>query len=230
MVDFHKDWYNKLIAKSNEKDLLVAKISDLLQGKSHRSCLEIGLGTSAYFSSRLASYFNNYTIVEKNKFYEPLPSIVKLIVGDFESTPLHQQYDVILASHVVYYFNDLPRAVKKIVDALTVDGRAYFVVNGSNSDYGPTKHAFASFINKPYQFTYDILKAQLIGLHVREYTTQASISFSSHEDLFETLRLSFDLFPNEYEENRSKMTDRLKNNIKGDKFFVDQKIIEVSKK
>lgn len=229
MVDFYKDWYENLVAHSNEKGLLVEKISDLLKGKTHENCLEIGLGTSAYFSERLSGFFQEYWIIEKNEFNEPLKSNVKFIRADFEEFPFDRQFDVILASHVVYYFRDLPQTVKKIVDLLKIGGHAYFVVNGKESDYGPIKNAFAEFIDKPYTFTYDILKAELKGSKVREYTTQASLSFSSYEDLYSALKLSFDLYPTEYEANKEKMVDWLKSNVRGDKFFIDQKIIEVIK-
>lgn len=229
MVDFHKDWYNNLISHSNEKGLLVQKISDLLQGKTHENCLEIGLGTSAYFSEKLAPYFKEYDIVEKELFSGSLPENVKLIQGDFESTEFDKKFDVIIASHVVYYFKDLPRTISKIIDLLKDGGRVYFVVNGKESDYGPIKYAFADFIEKPYTFTYDILRNELDGFRVREYTTQASLSFNSHDDLYEALRLSFDLFPKEYEENKERVVSWLRDNVKGDKFFIDQKIIEVIK-
>lgn len=229
MVDFYKDWYDNLVAHSNEKGLLVEKISDLLKGKTHESCLEIGLGTSAYFSERLSPFFQDYQIIEKNEFNESLKQNVQLIHGDFEKYPFEKQFDVILASHVVYYFKDLSKSIQKITSLLKDNGHAYFVVNGKESDYGPIKNAFASFIDKPYTFTYDILKAELKGYTTREYSTQASLSFRSYEDLYETLKLSFDLYPTEYEANRERVIEWLKPNIKGDKFFIDQKIIEVIK-
>src|SRR3990167_1088485 len=154
---------------------------------------------------------------------------VKLVRDDFEEFAPTQKFDVILASHVVYYFKDLPKSIRKIVDSLKENGRAYFVVNGKESDYGPIKDVFATFIKKPYHFTYDILKSELKNYQVKEYTAQASVSFNSYEDLYETLRLSFDLYPKEYEENKQKVINWLKANVRGDKFFIDQKIIEVSK-
>jgi len=103
------------------------------------------------------------------------------------------------------------------------------VVNGRESDYGPIKEAFAALINEPYVFTYDKLKDVLSGYHTREYTAQASLSFQSYEDLYEAMRLSFDLYPKQYEEQRGKIIEWLKDNVKSDKFFIDQKIIEVIK-
>lgn len=229
MVDFYKDWYDNLVAHSNEKGLLVEKISDLLKGKAHENCLEIGLGTSAYFSERLSPIFQEYWIIEKNEFNNLLNHNVRFIHEDFEEHLFNRQFDVVLASHVVYYFNNLPEAVRKIVGLLKNDGRAYFVVNGKESDYGPIKSAFSGFIHSPYTYTYDILREELKDLHTREYTTQASLSFTSHDDLYEALRLSFDLYPTEYEMHKDKVIEWLKTNITGDKFFIDQKIIEVIK-
>ena len=229
MVDFYKDWYDNLIAHSNEKGLLVEKMSDLLQGKTHHNCLEIGLGTSAYFSERLQDFFAEYTIIEKEDFGGMLPEKVQFIKGDIEVESFDKTFDVIIASHVVYYFKDLTKTCQKIHELLSEGGRAYFVVNGKESDYGPIKDAFANIINEPYTFTYDRLKICLADFKTREYTTQASLSFKSPEDLYEAMRLSFDLYPKEYEENKEKVVEWLSKNIVGDTFFIDQKIIEVIK-
>jgi SAM-dependent methyltransferase len=229
MVEFHEDWYKNLISHSNEKDLLVNKIKDLLRGKIHDSCLEIGLGVYAYFAENLSPLFNRYVIVEKRSIETSVPKGVQLINSDWENIKVEGRFDVILASHVVYYFRAAETAVEKMFDALKEGGRIYFVVNGKESDYGPIKLAFAEMIGIPYVFTYDTLHKVLQGKKIREYTTQASLSFSSYEDLYETLRLSFDLYPKEYEEQKDKVLNWLKTNIKGDKFFIDQKIIEVAK-
>jgi len=46
MVEFHEGWYNKFVRRTNEKDILLNKIFDLIDGYSTNACLEIGLGTS----------------------------------------------------------------------------------------------------------------------------------------------------------------------------------------
>lgn len=228
-VQFYEEWYKDLINHSNEKFLLVDKISDLLKGKSHEKCLEIGLGTSAFFAENLSGQFSSYSIIEKEKFEGKLPTGVLYIQGDFENHDFTEKYDVIIASHVVYYFDNLEDSLNKMVSLLSDSGRIYFVVNGPESDYGPVKNAFATFINKPYVFTYDILKNALKPFKTREYTTQASLHFTNHEDLYNTLRLSFDLFPEEYKEQKENVIKWLEENIHGDKFFIDQKIFEVTK-
>ena len=228
-VQFYDEWYKNLINHSNEKFLLVEKISDLLQGKAHESCLEIGLGTSAFFAENLSENFSSYTIIEKESFSGDLPVSVKYIKADFVVCDFNEKYDVIIASHVVYYFDNLEKTVDKMLSILKEGGRIYFVVNGPDSDYGPLKNAFASMINKPYTFTYNILKNSLQTYKTREYTTQASLHFSDHGDLYNALRLSFDLFPVEYTAQKEKVIEWLKLNIQGEKFFIDQKIFEVTK-
>lgn len=229
MVEFYEDWYKNLMSHSNEKDLLVTKIKDLLKGKVHNSCLEIGLGVYAYFAEKLSPLFERYIIVEKRPTNPILPKGVQILKGDWEDIEIEEEFDVILASHVIYYFSDIKVAVEKMFNKLKEGGRIYFVVNGKESDYGPVKLAFAEMIGIPYVFTYDTIHSILDGKKVREYTTQASLSFKDHEDLYDVLKLSFDMYPEEYKTNKGKVIEWLKQNVRGDKFFIDQKIIEVTK-
>lgn len=228
MVEFNRDWYEKLISRSNEKGLLVQKISDLI-GSKKQNCLEIGLGTSAYFSEKLSGKFDKYTIIEKENFTGKLKPNTNFIQGDFEKHEFKEKFDIIIASHVIYYFEDLEETIKKMLNLLNDNGEIFFVVNGSESDYGLIKYAFSNMINESYKFTYDILKSHLKNQKVTEYTIASNLGFESYEDLYETLKLSFDLYPKEYIENKDKVINWLKENIKGDKFFIDQKIIKVTK-
>jgi len=228
IVKFHEDWYKNLVAHSNEKELLVTKIGDLIQGKPRQSCLEIGLGLSPYFAQRLASLFQDYTIVERRTYDDELPQKVRLINDDWETVELSKKFDVIIASHVVYYFKDSKAAVDKMFTHLNSDGRIFFVVNGKESDYGPLKIAFSKTINAEYAFTYDQLMELLRNRKTREYTAQSNISFDSLNELYEILRISFDFYPQEYQANKSKVLDYLRENVKGNKFFIDQKIIEAT--
>lgn len=231
MVEFNPSWYKSFIESTNEKDLLVNKIASLLEGKPSGSCLEIGLGLSPYFAEKLSPLFQEYIIVEKLIVAGPLPKSVQLINEDWETLVLKQSFDVILASHVVYYFHDKKSAIRKMLDSLSTDGRVLFVVNGKESDYGPLKLAFSKMINRPYIFTYEELVnlTEQLAVNHKEYTLPSVIEFDSYEKLYETLRLSFDHLAEEYNENKEKILEYLRNNIKGGRFIIDQKIIEVSK-
>ena len=76
MVEFNPNWYKKFIEKSNEKNLLVNKVLELLEGKPKNSCLEIGLGISPYFAKELSKLFNRYVIIEREVFNGEIPVFI----------------------------------------------------------------------------------------------------------------------------------------------------------
>lgn len=80
-----------------------------------------------------------------------------------------------------------------------------------------------------YKFTYDESMDLLKGKRIREYTVPSTIKFKNFEDLYQTLKISFDAWPKEYKDLKSKIIKYFKKNIKGNKFIIDQKIIEVEK-
>lgn len=228
MVEFHKGWYKRLISKTNEKDVLVQRISDLIKNKLHDSCLEIGLGLSPYFAKNLSSNFKEYMIIEKEKTKVPLPNGAKLINSDWENFKTNQKFDVIIASHVIYYFKDKKSAIDKMFKHLAPNGRIIFVVNGKSADYGPLKLAFSEIIGEEYKFTYDKLLDLIKERKIKEYTSPSKINFDSYEELFETLKLSFDAYPKEYQSIKQKMIGYLENNVRKGQFIIDQKIIEAT--
>jgi len=226
-VEFEIDWYLNLINNSNEKDVLISKIKELV-GENKDSCLEIGLGVSPYFAKMLCDKFENYDIVERRKVNAPMPGGIKLIEADWETFENNKKYDVIIASHVIYYFKNKKKAIEKIFDYLKDDGAVYFVVNGKSADYGPLKLAFSKLVGEDYTFTYDELLKILNGRRIREYTIPSVISFKDYEDLFEILKISFDAYPEDYQRLKKEVINYLKDNVRN-KFTVDQKIIEVKK-
>ena len=135
--------------------------------------------------------------------------------------------DVIVASHVIYYFRNKKKALAKMLASLNKDGRIFFVVNGSTADYGPLKIAFSKILDIKYEFTYDELKKLLQGKNFKEYTLPSVINFKTYEELHEILKLSFDTYPEEYEELKPQIIEYFKKNVRGKKFVIDQKIFEV---
>lgn len=229
MVKFDPNWYNKFVQSTNEKDLLVNKISDILAGKPHKSCLEIGLGTSPYFAQKLSNNFERYVVIERRVVEDELPKDVELINDDWENIQLGEKFDAVIASHVIYYFKDKKSSAEKMFGAVNEGGRVIFVVNGRESDYSSLKSFFSKLINEPYKFTYDELLEILIGRDIKEYTLPSEIRFSSFDELFDTLRLSFDNYPKEYQKLKPQIMEYFEKNIRGEKFIIDQKIIEIQK-
>ena len=114
-------------------------------------------------------------------------------------------------------------------DFLSDDGIIVFVVNGKTADYGPLKIAFADFIGEKYKFTYDELLNLLEGHKYKEYTVPSMIDYNDYDDLFNTLKISFDLYPKEYVKLKDEIVSYLERNVLGEHFMIDQKIILVRK-
>ncbi len=229
-LQFVPNWYEQLIENGNEKIELAHFIRDYAVQANIKKLLEIGMGTKPIFSEILADFVDKYTIVEK----EIVPNIrlasnVTLIQKDFENVFIDSKFDLIILSHVIYYFSDISKTINKAMHLLNQNGKAIFVVNGMQNDYGRIKHAFADISRIKFTFTYERLHEvlQLQNLDFEEYTIQTSIQFDSYQDLYERLRLFFDLFPKEYSSNRISITDWLRKNIKKPQFCMDQKIIVV---
>lgn len=228
-VDFIEQWYDRLVARTNEKAILPDAIAAIIGPQARQSCLEIGLGTSPVFANKLSERFHEFTIVEKSMDATHLPANTQMIKADWESCTLPGTYDVIIASHVIYYFRDKPSAIQKIFDHLAPSGIAIIVVNGKDADYGPLKQAFSRIIKHPYSFTYDELVTILGDRPYREHSSSSTIAFSTADDLFETLRLSFDQYPEEYEANKSAMIDYFQRALPQNSFTINQKIFVVQR-
>ena len=209
-VEFNETWYKRFISATDEKNILIDKISNLIEGRGFKTCLEIGLGTNPSFAEHMSNNFKKYLIVEKREYIGNIPKNVELINSDWEELQTDKKYDVIIASHVIYYFKDKRKALDKIIDTLNPGGIALFVVNGKTADYGPVKLAFAALVKTDYHFTYDILLDLVKNHEFREYTISSTIYYKDYEDLFETLKLSFDTYPEEYQQLKSDVIDYLK--------------------
>lgn len=231
MVEFNPDWYKKLIENSSEKTSLVSVIKRLLGKKLYSSCLDIGLGLHPFFAKGLSNNFKNYTIIEKEIVEAAVPKNVKIIYADWEDVKIGEKFDIIIASHVFYYFKNKKRAIEKMLSSINDNGRVFLVVNGKGYDYAPSKIYLSKLIGEKYNFTYDKLIKILDDLNVnyKEHGTISEISAESPEELFEIIRICFDNYAKEYEENKAKMVEYFRDKVKSGKFIVEQKIVEVIK-
>ncbi|MFT3826601.1 MAG: methyltransferase [Chitinophagaceae bacterium] len=221
---FNGLWYNQLVSVSDEKMVIIDNIKRIINHSGATSCLEIGMGTSACFSDNLSSLFSEYVIVEKEPPAQPLQPRVSLVKEDWELYPVQQKYDVIIASHVVYYFRNKEKAVEKMLNALSENGILIMVVNSPEGDYGNLKQFFFRQIGYRYQFTYDTLKSVLGSINYIEFTIPTGISFGDYDSLYKALMLNFDQFQEEYLQRRETIQSYLAEKIQGNMFTMDQKI------
>ncbi|MCH9621996.1 MAG: hypothetical protein S4CHLAM20_14290 [Chlamydiia bacterium] len=227
---FEHSWYSNLLESGNEKLLISQFIKEKFLKTNIKSFLEVGMGTKPIFASILSSSVSEYVIVEKeDRDNIQLPVNTQLITSDFEEVKLNTKFDLVLLSHVVYYFEDLEKSLQKAIGLLNENGKAIFVVNGDQNDYGPLKQAFAEITNTSCSFTYLKLKECLEDYNFEEYTLASSVKFESFEELYENLRLFFDLYPNEFNRHKREIIDWLKKNIKDNSLDMDQKFIVVQK-
>jgi len=232
-VTFNPTWYARFVAKSNEKHVLpnVCKcIIERIIGDKQASCLEIGLGTTPHFVTTLADHFDRYIVIEKENVLATLPPHVVMITEDWENLSVKETFDVIIASHVVYYFKHKQQAIQKIFKTLKPGGVVLFIVNAKEGDYGLVKSKFAQLTNQEHMFTYDWLKNILADRINEEISVPAKIIFEHPRELFETLRLSFDHQPDLYQAHKHDLLVLFEKLFgKRQQFLLHQKIFVCSR-
>jgi SAM-dependent methyltransferase len=228
IVEFKPDWYEKFVQATDEKNLILDHAKKVIQENEYSSVLEIGLGTEAFFANELAPAVETYTIIERDTVEINAPDNVDSIFENWETVALDRTYDLIIASHVFYYFADKKAAVEKMFNSLNPGGKVLFVVNGTDPDYGPLKLAFAKMIGETYAFTYDELVSMLDDYSTEEFAESSTISADTYEDLFESLRIVFDNYPEQYTDSKEELIEYFKNQFGKPEFTVVQKILLAS--
>lgn len=227
-LKFEQGWYKNLIQNGNEKVILAKFIRDHFLKENVNRILEVGMGTDPIFASILSLKTKDYLILEKEERKKLiLPQNTRLVKHDFEKVNLSVKFDIIILSHVIYYFNNLEKSISKSIQLISNMGKAILVVNGPGNDYGRLKKGFAQITNTECNFTYSRLKNILRNFNYEEFSLESKLYFENHEQLYENIRLFFDLFPDEFNFYKAKIVDWLKQNIKNDALHMDQKIFVV---
>ncbi|NIG55586.1 methyltransferase [Chitinophaga sp. Cy-1792] len=229
-MPFNHQWFNNFLDQSDEKPVIIDAIRKILGRSPRQACLEIGAGTQPVFSLAFLEQFQQYTIVENDNIKLKLPTGVELLRQDWEQVQLSGQYDVIIASHVCYYFKDQRKAIRKMYDALSDDGMVIVVVNGQEGDYGALKQFFYQLINKTYEPTANRLSNAVADMQPITFTVPASIHYHDYTSLFNSLALFFDQYPDEYRRHQQEIIAWLSENLRHKPFRIYQKIMVICKK
>jgi SAM-dependent methyltransferase len=202
--------FENFVNHSDEKEKVESKILDILNAEKPKKILNIGSGFDNLSNSReFPDSVEKITLVEKNTSYVQSYTETKaeVIHADFEFWQTDEKYDVILASHVLYYFKDKKLAIEKVLSHLNDGGIALFVINEPSKDYRKLKDFVFGFYDKQYIFTYDkLIKAvNDLGCKFDEVKIDCNITAKSNEELYKALRLWFEMDLNSYYEHEKEI-------------------------
>lgn len=132
-------YFEMLVKYSNEKKILARELISFFQPNSRMSFLDIGAGYGD-ITFRIAELVKSTTAVESNpEMAESLRSnnAVRVIEKDFTKLELEEKYDLILASHVFYYFDTekWSNIAGKMRDALKEEGRMGIILFSDHGGY-----------------------------------------------------------------------------------------------
>ncbi|MGV8130929.1 MAG: methyltransferase domain-containing protein [Candidatus Pacearchaeota archaeon] len=209
--------FEDFVNHTDEKEKVEQAIIDILSNQNPRNLLNIGSGFDTLSSSKgFPDSIENITIVEKNTSYVQsyTQTRTEVVHADFEFWETDQKYDAILASHVLYYFNDKKAAIAKILSRLNSDGIAIFVSHEPSKDYKKLKDFVFGIHGKKYTYTYDKLSAILkeLDCDVQEIKVDCTVQAKSPDELYKVLRLWLEMDLKTYYENekdiKAMLTDK----------------------
>lgn len=223
--------FENFISHSDEKSKVENEILNVLSEKSPRSILNVGSGfDNLSKSENFPSSVENITLVEKNTSYVQSYDNLNLnvIQTDFEQWDSEEKFDIVIVSHVFYYFKDKQKSLNKIMSLLNDGGVAIFVVHLPDGDYKKVKDLVFGFEGKKYTYTYEKLVNLVISSEFNfvEKRVDCVLQAKSNEDLYKIMRLWFEMDLNAYYKNEKEV----RNIFSGSKVNYTNSVFLVSKK
>jgi ubiquinone/menaquinone biosynthesis C-methylase UbiE len=104
----YNKYLNFLIKYSNEKEVLSKEILNYFQPTKDMTFLDIGAGEGS-ITTNIASLVKETTAIESNHGLanQLRQNSIKVIEADYQSIDLDKKFDLVLASHVIYYFESV---------------------------------------------------------------------------------------------------------------------------
>lgn len=209
--------FEDFVNHTDEKEKVEQAIIDILNQKKPKTLLNIGSGFDTL--SQLKEFpesIDKITVVEKNTSYVQSYTDNKtdVVYADFEFWESEEKYDFILASHVLFYFNDKKSAIEKMLSHLNPNGAVVFIAHSPTDDYKKLKDFVFGFHGKKYTFTYDKLANILneLGSEYEEVKVQCLVNAKSVDELYKVLRLWFEMDLKSYYEHEKEIKALLDGN------------------
>ena len=195
LFEFPENLFEQFVRHSNEKVKVESAILNLLNKIQPTTILNIGAGLDTLTSSELFPLsVKNITLLEKSSNYAHTynKKNVTVINNDFEKWSSNQKYDVILASHVLYYFQDKSNAIDKMLSLLSKDGVILFVTHKPKGDYKRIKDLV---FKRNYAYSYDNLINILhkSNSHIKEIEIECTVRANNSDELCEAVKLWFEM-------------------------------------
>lgn len=199
--------FEDFVKHSNEKNKVEKEIINIINNKEPETLLNIGSGFDSISKSIKLEKDINITIIEKNTSYVQsyVDKDIDIIHTDFEFWNTDKKFDVILASHVFFYFSDKYGAIKKILNLMNRGGIAIFVSHKPEYDYKKLKDFIFGLKGKKYKYTYDNIKSILNDLNIDfdEIDIDCEVGAKSVDELYKVLRLWFEMDLKTYYEHEN---------------------------
>jgi len=119
--------HNLFYVETNEKNILTKKLTQLLEGKHVSKALDVGPGPGL-ITEPVYQRCQELTLIEPLAEYVPVlqekfPSAT-ILTQSFLDFSTNEKFDIILCSHVLYYFNNstLKIALDKLINLLSTSG------------------------------------------------------------------------------------------------------------
>jgi SAM-dependent methyltransferase len=200
--------FEDFVNHSNEKLKVEQEILNMLKKQNPNTFLNIGSGFDT-ISKSTDFEKTQITLVEKNTSYVQAykDKNIEVIHADFEFWNTEKKFDAILASHVLFYFDDKKEAICKVLNLLDNSGIALFVAHEPAQDYKKLKDFVFGLKGKKYTYTYDTLKTILddSGANFDEVKVDCEINAKSVDELYKVLRLWFEMDLKTYYEHEKEI-------------------------
>lgn len=200
LFEFPENLFEQFVEHSNEKTKVESSILNLLNEVQPNTILNIGAGLDTLTNSvSFPKTIKEITLVEKSSNYSHTYNGKNVVAvnEDFEEWESGHKYDVIIASHVLYYFRDKSEAINKMLSLLNEGGIILFVVHKPKGVY---KYIKDTAFKGNYKYSYDKLISTLkkLGCRTKEIQIECSIKANNSQELCEAVKLWFEMDLNTY--------------------------------
>ncbi|GEM_PF-1178633 len=215
----YKDSFELFLSHTDEKKVIKKMLQEKIDEMTVRSCLDIGGGNGCL--SSIIDATHKITIIEPNKnFVDTLRGNgFRCICAKWENVELEERFDLVLAAYVITHFpkKQLRGLIDKMKRHLNENGKAVILaVDEKEGSWRETHTYFYELIHLKRTSTTVLLKRLMkeLGATTTRFTTK--VSADNVEQMLQLLTFDFCKYGSQFETNKDKLKDYLRQFEKGD--------------